>query len=58
VKHTEQRGIWVATQHLLCDKGKPRKTLIGQELLGRTIRILDTTRTVLKTRGVVRRTHR
>jgi hypothetical protein len=28
VKHTEQRGIWVPTQHLLWDQGKPRKTLI------------------------------
>jgi hypothetical protein len=33
VKHTEQRGIWVPTQHLLWDQGKPRKTLI--ELVGR-----------------------
>jgi hypothetical protein len=23
VKHTEQRGIWVPTQHLLWDQGKP-----------------------------------
>jgi hypothetical protein len=28
VKHTEQRGIWIPTQHLLWDQGKPRKTLI------------------------------
>jgi hypothetical protein len=28
VKHTEQRGIWVPTQHLLWDQGKPRKTFI------------------------------
>jgi hypothetical protein len=28
VKHTEQRGIWVPTQHLLWDQGKPQKTLI------------------------------
>jgi hypothetical protein len=27
-KHTVQRGIWVPTQHLLWDQGKPRKTLI------------------------------
>jgi hypothetical protein len=33
VKHTVQRGIWVPTQHLLWDKGKPRKTLI--EMAGR-----------------------
>jgi hypothetical protein len=33
VKHTEQRGIWVPTQHLLWDQGKPRKTLI--DLAGR-----------------------
>jgi hypothetical protein len=33
VKHTEQRGIWVPTQHLLWDQGKPRTTLI--ELAGR-----------------------
>jgi hypothetical protein len=33
VKHAVQRGIWVPTQHLLCDQGKPRKTLI--ELAGR-----------------------
>jgi hypothetical protein len=25
-KHAVQRGIWVPTQHLLWDKGKPRKT--------------------------------
>jgi hypothetical protein len=33
VKHTEQRGIWVPTQHLLWDQAKPRNTLI--ELVGR-----------------------
>jgi hypothetical protein len=33
MKHTEQREIWVPTQHLLWDQGKPRKTLI--ELVGR-----------------------
>jgi hypothetical protein len=27
-KHALQRGIWVPTQHLLWDQGKPRKTLI------------------------------
>jgi hypothetical protein len=32
-KHEVQRGIWVPTQHLLWDQGKPRKTLI--ELAGR-----------------------
>jgi hypothetical protein len=32
-KHAMQRGIWVPTQHSLCDQGKPRKTLI--ELAGR-----------------------
>jgi hypothetical protein len=32
-KHAVQRGIWVSTQHLLWDQGKPRKTLI--ELAGR-----------------------
>jgi hypothetical protein len=26
VKHAVQRGIWVPTQHLLWDRGKPRKT--------------------------------
>jgi hypothetical protein len=31
VKHTEQRGIWVPTQHLLLDQGKPRKTFIDYE---------------------------
>jgi hypothetical protein len=25
-KHAVQRGIWVPTQHLLWDQGKPRKT--------------------------------
>jgi hypothetical protein len=34
VKHAVQRGIWVPTQHLLWDRGKPRKTLI--ELAGLT----------------------
>jgi hypothetical protein len=33
VKHTEQPGIWVPTQHLLWDQGNPRKTLI--DLAGR-----------------------
>jgi hypothetical protein len=33
VKHEVQCGIWVPTQHLLWDQGKPRKTLI--ELAGR-----------------------
>jgi hypothetical protein len=33
VKHAVQRGIWVPTQHLLWDKGKPRKNLI--KLAGR-----------------------
>jgi hypothetical protein len=28
-KHAVQRGIWVPTQHLLWDQGKPRKTLIA-----------------------------
>jgi hypothetical protein len=32
VKHVVQRGIWVPTQHLLWDQGKPRKILI--ELAG------------------------
>jgi hypothetical protein len=32
-KHAVQREIWVPTQHLLLDEGKPRKTLI--ELAGR-----------------------
>jgi hypothetical protein len=27
-KHAVQRGIWVPTQHLLWEQGKPRKTLI------------------------------
>jgi hypothetical protein len=27
-KHAVQRGIWVPSQHLLWDQGKPRKTLI------------------------------
>jgi hypothetical protein len=27
-KHAVPRGIWVPTQHLLWDQGKPRKTLI------------------------------
>jgi hypothetical protein len=31
-KHVMQLGIWVPTQHLLWDQGKPRKTLI--ELAG------------------------
>jgi hypothetical protein len=33
VKHAVQREIWVPTQHLLRDQGKPQKTLI--ELAGR-----------------------
>jgi hypothetical protein len=33
-KHAVQRGIWVPTQHLLLDQGKPRKTLT--ELAGRS----------------------
>jgi hypothetical protein len=33
VKHAEQRGIWVPTQHLLWDQGMPRKILT--ELAGR-----------------------
>jgi hypothetical protein len=33
VKHAVQRGIWVQTQYLLWDQGKPRKILI--ELAGR-----------------------
>jgi hypothetical protein len=38
VKHAEQRGIWVPTQHLIWDQGKPQKTLI--ELAGhRTFRM-------------------
>jgi hypothetical protein len=32
-RHAVQRGICVSTQHLLQDRGKPRKTLI--ELAGR-----------------------
>jgi hypothetical protein len=27
-KHEVQHGIWVPTQHLLWDQGKPQKTLI------------------------------
>jgi hypothetical protein len=34
-KHAEQRGIWVPTQHLLWDQGKPRKTLI--DLAGKAV---------------------
>jgi hypothetical protein len=33
MKHAVQRGIWVQTQHLLLNQGKPWKTLI--ELAGR-----------------------
>jgi hypothetical protein len=33
VRHAEQRGIWVPTQHLLWDQEKPRKNLI--DLAGR-----------------------
>jgi hypothetical protein len=33
-KHAVQRGIWVPTQHLIWNQGKPRKTLI--ELAGRS----------------------
>jgi hypothetical protein len=33
VTHAVQRGIWVPTQHLLWDQGKPRKTLIQVALL-------------------------
>jgi hypothetical protein len=32
-KHAVQRGIWLLTQHLLWDQGKPWKTLI--KLAGR-----------------------
>jgi hypothetical protein len=28
VKQAVQRGIWTPTQHLLWNRGKPRKTLI------------------------------
>jgi hypothetical protein len=28
VNHEVQRGIWVPTQNLLWEQGKPRKTLI------------------------------
>jgi hypothetical protein len=28
MKHAVQRGIWVPTQHLLWDQGKPWKPLI------------------------------
>jgi hypothetical protein len=33
-KHAVQRGIWVQTQHLLWDQGKPRKTLIELAIAG------------------------
>jgi hypothetical protein len=29
--HEVQRGIWVRTQHLLSDRGRPRKTLIDRK---------------------------
>jgi hypothetical protein len=32
-KHAVQRGIWIPTQHLLWDQGKPRKTLIESSCL-------------------------
>jgi hypothetical protein len=35
-KHAVRRGIWVPTQHLLWDQGKPRKTLIELELISVT----------------------
>jgi hypothetical protein len=35
VKYVAQHGIWIPTQHLLWNQGKPRKTLI--ELTGRRI---------------------
>jgi hypothetical protein len=42
-KHAVQRGIWVPTQHLLWDQGKPRKTF--NELAGRwTLRMQGTIR--------------
>jgi hypothetical protein len=37
-KHVVQRGIWVPTQHLLWDQGKPRKTLIEFLLLEEEVR--------------------
>jgi hypothetical protein len=33
-KHAVQRGIWVPTQHLLWDQGKPRKTLTSWPVAG------------------------
>jgi hypothetical protein len=60
-KHEVQRGIWVPTQHLLWDQGKPRKILI--ELAGRrtfrmqtevlrlSILSFRTTRTAQKTKN-------
>jgi hypothetical protein len=35
-KHAVQRGIWVPTQHLLWDQGKPRKTLIELAIAARS----------------------
>jgi hypothetical protein len=40
VKHAEQSGIWIPTQHLLCDQERPRKTLI--ELAGRRTFLMQT----------------
>jgi hypothetical protein len=54
VKHAVQRGIWVPTQHLLCDQGNPlcsrsglvRKWLQDGSLLVRILTTVDTLQTV------------
>jgi hypothetical protein len=33
-KHAVQRGVWVPTQHLLWDQGKPRKSLTSWPVAG------------------------
>jgi hypothetical protein len=47
--HALQRGIWVPTQHLLWDQGKPRKTLFIVNKIYRFVRTSQETHYVSDT---------
>jgi hypothetical protein len=40
LKHAEQRGIWVPTEHLLWDEGKPRTPFIELACYGDSFTVL------------------
>jgi hypothetical protein len=57
-KHAVQRGIWVPTQHLHWDQGKPRKTLIELATICIIVRTTRSTQSPYLTGNTLRLSYR